>query len=209
MKRLFIAMLIAVLAFGVCGGAFAAATRDIIPDLSDANRRIIESKVGGATVTRVTVTDVTDPVILSEILSLAEYGETFTVARVTVTLTGRATSFTYNFDDGEGVFNYRTVEFNFYNLLRSADDKASVSEEDEDKASDSAVLARRIAITDGGDYDEDATINGVVVFNVAKLNGSSDYRRRSSGGCSVLTLGALLAFAIPLVAVSAKRKVKK
>ena len=186
MKRLFIAVFLAVLVFGVCGDALAA-TRDIIPPLTDAQLQAISSKIDGAvTVSVEALTDLTDPDVIASILNIAEDGETFTAAKVIAVLPNRSASLTYNFSANEGAFNYVTGRIDF-----------------------SVVLAK-VTIADGGKYDEDGTVNGTVIFSVVKLNGADDNRHSGGGdGCSAFTLGALLAFAIPLAAVSAKRKVKK
>ncbi|GHS88040.1 hypothetical protein AGMMS49957_08970 [Synergistales bacterium] len=184
MKRLFVVLLVAVLALGFSGAAFAYETADV-KGPNGAFEKEIKDNLTRPASSKISISGVAAEDIIKATLDAfgkPGTGKVIRLAKVTVSeLPSGHSSLPYAFAAGHKVYDTGTKGF-----------------------ADSKDLTAITGIVNNGTQDIDPSAT-VIAFYDAKV-GNKD--SGSGGGCSVLTLGALLAFAIPLVAVSAKRKSK-
>ncbi|GHV46533.1 hypothetical protein FACS1894204_08340 [Synergistales bacterium] len=180
MKRLVVVLLVAVLALGFSGAAFAKVETGDRPSNSS-----IGGKIGDGTLVQVIPLNEAQikGLKLPTDLDPAKYN--VLVYMVYATFASGKTAITYNRGDNEHLYNFEDKTW----------DKPAAG-------SSKSVSSVKFNIGAASVYNTGDQTGGVS-FVAGDRKGSS-----SGGGCSVLTLGALLAFAIPLVAVSAKRKAK-
>ncbi|GHV55990.1 hypothetical protein FACS1894216_19440 [Synergistales bacterium] len=207
MKRLFM-LLVAVMALGFGGAAFAVDTADVVvPPDNNVKNEVVAALPAGTNVVVGVVTGATRATVFvinnaaAAFFSSRGGVEGVTEAQVAQGTISNLTAggmvpFTPPVGRTVALFNFRTGSFV---IVGSVASESSV----ENEGSVSAITN----LVDGGDYDGDGAANGVISFVTSTITETPKGGGSSGGGCSALGLGALLVFALPVLAV-ARRKAK-